>query len=71
MKTNTRTLSVKFSNILDIFVPILKKRDMGKCLIFSTANPTDLSNHVITCLDTICLSAYLQGMLKYTDTKYP
>lgn len=68
---NTKTLSVQFSNILDIFVPILKKRDTGKCFILSTANPTDLSNHLITCLDTICLNAFLQGMFKCTDTKYP
>lgn len=58
VKMNTKTLSVQFSNILDIFVQILKKRDIDKCLILSTANPTDFSNHLITCLDTICLNAF-------------
>lgn len=68
---STKTLNVQFSNIQHISVPILIKRDIGKCFILSTANPTDLSNHLITHLDTICLNAFLQSMLKCTDAKYP
>lgn len=68
---DTKILSVQFSNIHDIFVSIFKKGDIGKCLMLSTASPTDLSNHLITCLDTICLNSFLKGMLKCTDAKYP